>query len=144
VDENGNGEIKYYTIYGGGTLWLSMNGPWGDGTEDYTGVNLTTNVTSTHLYIGGDREGVVSDVTVSGDFQNYTGCFVYTLANAAILGQGGPPVDYPAYIDDSCVPGGTGAYGDADDITLVVYAQPDCPVAVQEATWGHIKSLYGD
>lgn len=144
VDEFGNGEVKFYTIYGGGTLWLSMNGPWGDGTEDYTGQNLIINVTSTQLYIGGVRQGTVSDITIRGDFLNYIGCFVYTLSNAAILGVGGPPADYPAYISNMCVAGGTGAYGDVDDITLIVYAQPDCPVAVRETTWGQVKSMYSE
>jgi hypothetical protein len=144
VDINGNGERKWYTIYGGGSLWLSGAGPWGDGTEDYTGTNLTTHVTSTHLFIGGNRISAVSDVTVNGEWVGYPGCFVYTLANAAIFGVGGPPPDYPAYIDASCVVGGTGAFGDVDDITLAIYAQPECPIAVQETTWGHVKSLYSE
>jgi hypothetical protein len=142
VDEFGNGERKWYTIYGGGSLWLSGVGPWGD--EDYTGTNLTTRVTSTHLFIGGNRVSAVSDVTVNGEWVGYPGCFVYTLANAAIMGVGTPTGDYPPYIDASCTVGGTGAFGDVDDITLAIYAQPDCPIAVQETTWGHVKSLYSE
>jgi hypothetical protein len=144
VDGNGTGEIKFYTIYSGGTLWLSMNGSWGDGTENYTGHNLTIHVTSTQLWVMGTRISTVSDITVNGEFVGYPGCFVYTLSNAVILGVGGPPADYPAYISNMCVAGGTGAYGDVDDISLVIYAQPDCPVAVRETTWGQVKSLYSE
>lgn len=144
INDLGFGFIKYHTTYAGGSLWLSRFGPWGDGTVDYTSSDITTVVTSTHLYANFARTAVVSDVSISGTWDGYDGCFVYTLANAAIFGAGAPPGVYPAYIDASCTAGGTGAYGDVDDITMVIYAQNECEVAVRETTWGHVKSLYGD
>ncbi len=89
-DEDGTGYIKYRTVYGGGTMWLDDNGPWGDGSEDYIAdiSDAGMVVTSTHLYVLGTRTGVVSDITVQGVFTNYSNCFTYALSNAVILGVG--------------------------------------------------------
>ncbi len=149
IDEYGTGYIKYKTVYGGGTMWLSSTGSWGD--EDYTAdVNETGMVvTSTHQFVMGTRTGVVSDITVRGVFVNYSNCFAYTLSNAVIWGAGTEPAaDYPEFLDANCDSGtmGFGAWGDVDDIFLAIYAptDPECTIPVQEATWGHVKSLYRD
>lgn len=151
LDGTGTGYIKYKTIYYGNTLWLSGSGPWGDGSEDYTctiGPGGMT-VTVTHQYVLGNRVAAVSDITVGGQFDNYSNCFSYTLSNAAILGAGAAPAaDFPAYQDENCDTGTSvfGAWGDVDDITLVIYApdDPECTIPVRESTWGHIKSIYND
>ena len=40
----------------------------------------------------------------------------------------------------------SGAWGDVDDITLIIYSpyDPQCTVPVETTTWGHIKSLYSE
>jgi hypothetical protein len=150
-DENGTGYIKYRTVYGGGTMWLDDNGPWGDGSEDYIADigNAGMVVTSTHLFVMGTKTGVVSDITVQGVFRDYSNCFTYALSNAVILGvAGSPATDYPEFLDVNCDSGNMslGAWGDVDDIILSIYAPDDpfCTIPVQDATWGQIKSMYKD
>lgn len=77
IDEFGYGYVKYETNYGGGSLWLSGSGPWGDGSEDYTCTigPVGMKVTVTHLYEAGVRVAAVSDITIRGVFDNYSNCF---------------------------------------------------------------------
>jgi hypothetical protein len=151
LDTFGTGYIKYETHYGGGVLWLSATGPWGDGSEDYTctigAVGMT--VTVTHQYILGTRTAAVSDITIGGVFDNYSNCFTYTLTNAAIEGFGATvPAGYPDYQDENCDTGTSvfGAWGSVDDITLAIYSPTDveCTIPVHDTSWGQIKSMYKD
>ena len=68
VDGTGTGDVVYQTEYAGGLFWLSMNGPWGDATEDYTGQLDIFSVETTYKYVGGTLLGVRSNVTMSGHF----------------------------------------------------------------------------
>jgi len=151
MDVNGTGWVKYETQYGGGVMWLSAGGPWGDGSEDYTctvsPVGMT--VTVTHSFVLGTWLGAVSDITVGGVFDNYDNCFTYTLSNAAIEGFGATvATDYPDYQDENCATGTSvfGAWGSVDDITLAIYSPTDveCTIPVNETSWGQIKSMYKD
>jgi hypothetical protein len=151
LDEFGTGYIKYETKYGGGMLWLSATGPWGDGSENYTCTVSPTGmtVTVTHQYVMGTRIAAVSDITIFGVFDNYSNCFSYTLSNAAIEGVGATtPAGYPVYQDENCDTGTSvyGAWGSVDDITLAIYSPTDveCTIPVEETTWGQIKSMYKD
>lgn len=144
----GTGDVMYLTKYNGGTFWLSKSGPWGDGIDDYTGTVGITSVLSTHQFVGGTRVGVRSNVTVSGQFDNYQDCFVYTITNATF--EGFPPMtfpaNYPGFILSSCVPGGSGGWGTATQVTLTTLdaTDPECNVPVQESTWGQVKSMYAE
>lgn len=151
LDEFGTGFIKYETHYGDGVMWLSGNGPWGDGSEDYictiSPVGMT--VTSTHQYVLGSRIAVVSDITVGGVFDNYDNCFTYTLSNAAIENAGSAvPANYPDFLDENCDTGTSvfGAWGTVDDITLSIYSPTDveCAIPVSNTNWGQIKAMYKD
>jgi hypothetical protein len=150
-DSTGTGYIKYRTVYGGGTMWLDRNGPWGDGSEDYIADigDAGMIVTSTHLFVMGTKTGVVSDITVQGVFRDYSNCFTYALSNAVILGVGAAaPTGYPEFLDVNCQSGvmNLGAWGDIDDIVLSIYAPDDpfCTIPTKAATWGQIKSLYSE
>ena len=148
---DGTGYIKYRSVYGGGTMWLSKDGPWGDGSEDFVGDvgDAGMVVTSTHLYVGGVRTGIVADFTIQGQFTDYSNCFTYTLSNGVSEGAGAaPPPDYPEFIDDNCQAGtlNQGSWGAIDDMMLSIHApnDPHCTIPVEEVTWGQIKSMYQD
>ena len=143
-DANGTGDMIYLTIYGGGSFWFSMNGPWGDGTEDYTGTLNTFNVTSTHQFINWVRTGIRSNITLSGGFDGYDNCMDYVISNAAFVGETSVlplPADYPPFMDSSCNSGPTtGGWGDTVQIELNIYGS--CTIPNQEKTWGALKALY--
>jgi hypothetical protein len=138
----GTGTVKYETHYQNGAFWFGAAGPWGD--EDYTVQVDQMTVTSSHLYVGGVLQSVVSDIDVFGSFDGYINCMTYTISNAAITGntQLFPiPAAYPAFIDDTCAAGPqAGAWGDVVQATVVIY--PSCEVGSQESTWGALKSRF--
>jgi len=145
-DTNGDGDMIYFTIYGGGSFWLSMNGPWGDGSQDYTGWLNTFNVTSTHQYIGWARQGVRSNITMSGQFDGFDNCMEYVINNAAFTGETSilpMPPGYPPFINSGCNTGPTtGGWGDAVQIELNISGS--CTIPVEDSTWGALKALYTD
>ncbi len=145
-DTTGTGAVTYSTVYGGGSFWLSMNGPWGDGSEDYTGSLNTFNVTSTHQYIAWALTGIRSNITLSGGFDGYDNCMEYVISNAAFVGSTDAmalPGDYPPFMDSSCSSGPTtGGWGDTVQIEMNVYGS--CTIPNQEKTWGALKALYTD
>ncbi len=144
VDGNGTGEVEYQTDYTGGYFWLSKNGPWGDGSEDYSGVLLSFKVTATYQYILGNLAGIRSNVVLMGDFDGYDNCMTYAINNAAFVGTSPAvmPAGYPMFLDTNCGTGTvtTGGWGTATQITLTVLG--NCTVGTREATWGAVKSLY--
>ena len=147
---NGTGDIVYSTTYTGGYFWFSQNGPWsGDNLVDFTGTVQSFVVVSTHMYVGGTRIGVRSNITMQGLFdQQYpswsTPCMDYSIQNGSIQGStalAGLPADYPVFLDDqTCNPGPTaGAWGTVTQITIVIH---DCVVPVEPTTWGRIKATF--
>lgn len=149
VDVNGDGYRIYSTDYVNGTLWLSGGGPWGDGSQDYMADALTFNVASTHLFAGGTRYAVRSNVTLIAKIRGFVNCVEYTLTNAAIEGSTEMgmtlPAGYPAFMDpDDCTTGAItlGAWGSATQVSLSIFG--DCTVPTRDATWGQIKSMYRD
>lgn len=143
-DGNGTGDVEYRTDYVGGYFWLSMNGPWGDGSEDYTGVLLSFRVTARYNYILGNLQGIRSNVTLVGDFDGYENCMTYVINNAAFTGMSPAalPADYPPFLGTNCVSGmvNTGGWGTTTQITLSVLGT--CVIRSQQATWGAVKSRY--
>ena len=147
-DTNGTGEVTYRTEYEGGVFWLSKDGPWGDGTEDYEGFINTFTVTATYMYVNGQVLGIRSNTTTSGQFTDFGDCFEYTINNTAFFGdtdQNGPiPSDFPPFVDDSCQTGtlSRGGWGSVTEIALRILGT--CTVATEESTWGAVKALYQD
>lgn len=145
-DANGTGEVTYQTEYTGGRFWMSKNGPWGDGSEDYTGVVGVFRISTTYMYVANQLLGIRSNVTTSGNFDGYDDCFEYTINNAAFYGDSdlvGPlPAGFPAYMDSSCQTGTRtrGGWGSVTEIALRIHGE--CTVPTQDSTWGAVKALY--
>jgi hypothetical protein len=144
-DENGTGEVTWRTSYQGGYFWLSKDGPWGDGTEDYQGNLDFFIVNTTYYYVLGNLTGIRSNITSSGLIDGYTDCMAYEINNAAFWGDTDSeplPDYYPEFIDQNCNPwaAATGGWGSVTEITLVIGG--NCDVPVEETTWGKIKELY--
>ncbi len=144
-DTNGTGNVTYQTDYAGGYFWLSMNGPWGDGTEDYSGTLITFRVETTYQYVMGSLLGIRSNVTMMGMFDGYDNCMQYVINNAAFTGTTdmmSMPAGYPPFLDTNCASGTvtTGGWGTVSDIAMQVLGS--CTIRTQETTWGAVKSLY--
>jgi hypothetical protein len=141
----GTGEVTYQTEYTGGLFWMSKSGPWGDGTEDYSGAIDVFRVTTTYMFVDGQVLGIRSNVTTSGSFDNYNDCFEYTINNTAFYGDtsmGPIPMDFPPFMESSCQTGTRtrGGWGSVTEIALRILG--DCTVPAQDSTWGAVKALY--
>ncbi|MEJ2721510.1 MAG: hypothetical protein P8181_10290 [bacterium] len=147
-DANGTGEVTYRTTYQGGYFWLSGNGPWGNGTQDYSGDLAFFNVVTTYQFVFGNLLGIRSNVTTSGLIDGFTDCMEYEINNAAFFGNtddtGPKPAEFPAFLDENCNEGvlTRGGWGSVTEIALRILG--DCDVATQPSTWGKIKSLYSE
>jgi hypothetical protein len=143
-DGNGTGDVTYQTQYTGGSFWMSKDGPWGDGSVDYTGAIQTFVVTTTYQYVFGNLLGIRGNVTMSGSFDGYDNCFDYTVNNTAFVGTTDTmplPADYPAFRDASCFGGVVrGGWGSVTQIALQIYGS--CTVSTEESSWGAVKALY--
>ncbi len=65
---NGIGTVVYTTNYSGGTFWLSKDGPWGDGSVDFTGtINSLIRIT-TLQYAADYTVTVTENINTSGNF----------------------------------------------------------------------------
>jgi hypothetical protein len=147
-DVNGTGEVTWRTEYSGGQFWFSADGPWGDGSEDYTGVIDIFTATTTYLFVDGDVLGIRSNIVTSGQFDNFSDCFEYTINNTAFFGDtdtvGPLPLDFPEFVDNNCQEGTRtrGGWGSVTEIALRILGE--CTVATEETTWGAVKSLYSE
>ena len=144
-DANGTGDVTWRTTYGGGLFWLSGSGPWGNGSQDYTGSVDFFIVTTTYLYVFGDVLGIRSNVTTSGPFDGFTECLIFSINNVAFFGDtdGGPkPPEFPEFMDASCNTGTLtrGGWGSITEMAFQITGE--CQVATEPSTWGKIKSLY--
>lgn len=143
---NGTGEVTYQTEYSGGLFWMSKNGPWGDGSEDYTGSIAFFRIATTYMFVNHQVLGIRSNVTTSGTFDNYNDCFEYSINNAAFYGDtdsvGPLPAGFPAFMDASCQTGSRtrGGWGSVTEIAIRILG--DCTVPAQDSTWGAVKALY--
>ncbi len=140
---SGTGTMVFTTNYAGGTFWLSKNGPWGDGSVDFTGtINALVRIT-TLQYVSGNVVSARENINTSGNFDG-SNCFLtFVITNA--VGVGDTDISafdssYPALLDTGCAANGTsGSWGDVRDITM----QIDClPNPAKSASWGKVKSLY--
>jgi hypothetical protein len=141
-DGSGTGSVIYNTQYDDGFFFLDGDGPWGDGSEDYTGLVLTFENTSTHQYVLGNLVGVTSNVTIYGMFDGYADCMQFVISNSATLGTSPnpKPADYPDFMDQACgfgVP--IGAWCTVPTITLTILG---CSVDNDTASFGALKARY--
>ena len=142
-DGSGTGNVTYVTDYDDGVFFLDRTGPWGDGTEDYTGVIFTFQNTSTNQYVLGNLVGIVSNVTIYGMFDGYADCMEFVISNSATIGSYPTdlPADFPAYMDPNC--GFTpqaGGWGTVPSITLTITG--NCSVESETNSFGTLKSRW--
>lgn len=141
-DGSGTGSVIYLTQYNDGNFFLDANGPWGDGSESYSGIVLTFENTSTHQYVQGNLVSVVSNVTIYGMFDGYADCMQFVISNSATLGTSPDPkpADYPDFLDDACGVGPTiGAWGTVPTITMTILG---CSVDNETSSFGTLKSRW--
>lgn len=143
IDGNGNGTITFINSFGGGTFFLSKDGPWGDGVNDLTGTMNSTVSTVLVQVVGGQFAGSVGNVNTSGNFDGSDCVLTFEINNLVGLGDTDLtppfPANYPALLDPNC--GATrvnGSWGDVVDILISV----DCPVPTEDRSWGSVKSMY--
>jgi hypothetical protein len=138
---SGTGTVVFTTLYDGGTFWLAGSGPWGLGTNDFTGtIGETTRIT-TLQYVNWVPVGARENINSSGLFDS--GCL---LTFAITNGTGAGDTDsmpfnagYPARLDTDCAtPRTSASWGDLTQITFMI----DCTVPAEPSTWGGVKGLY--
>jgi hypothetical protein len=138
----GTGTIVYTNTFTGGSFWLSKNGPWGDGVNDWAGTPGSTVAIATVQYVNNVPVASRLNLNSSGVFDGGQCVLVFTIANG--IGGGDTdllpkPAGYPDFLDDSCQPTRSyGSWGDIQQITL----QIDCPTPTHSSTWGQLKSIY--
>jgi hypothetical protein len=142
----GTGQKEYKLIYNGGYVTLGGPGmPWDGGDASYTGVVTTYEEFRTILYVAGSMVGSVSDHSVKAAIQGYNDtCVAWGVGNGVWRGNTptAKPAAYPSFHDANCnVAGATGHWSDTRDLTISVSG---CSVAVEQSTWGAVKSLYRD
>jgi len=145
-DGTGTGDVVYQTEYAGGHFWLSMNGPWGDGTENYTGDLDLFSVETTYKYVMGTVLGIRSNITMAGHFIGYENCLNYAITNASFFGNtddNGPlPAGFPAFLNSSCQDNvlTRGGWGSVTQIAMQITGS--CLVGVEKTSWGAVKASY--
>ena len=141
----GTGFIVYTQTFNGGTLTLypDANVGWGSGTA-----TLGVTEVISHVFVQ-NFVPVTSTFSAhtSGTFNAPDNTCILTFALGNGFGKGetpylSKPADYPTFLAADCSPADAahqfGVWGDTNDLILNIY----CPVATQQATWGHLKSLY--
>lgn len=147
VDSNGNGNRTYMKTFIGGYIWLSGTGPWANGDLDYPGTIISYVEFETVTYQSWVPIHAVTNVQASAKFDAYPNdCLTFYIGNGvreATTEIGDPiPANYPGMLDLACDATRTnGAFWNFDAITLTVTG---CTNPVKEATWGNIKSMYGE
>jgi hypothetical protein len=145
-DADGTGEVTWRTTYGGGLFWLSGTGPWGNGSQDYTGSVDYFIVTTTYMYVFNNILGIRANVTTSGPFDGFAECLYFSINNVAFFGNtddnGPKPAEFPEFMDDGCNTGtlSRGGWGSITEMAFQITGQ--CQVATEPSTWGKVKALY--
>lgn len=145
VGATGTGSRTYMKTFTGGTIWLSGDGPWGNGELEYTGPILSYVEYETVQYVNHERVHAVTNVSATAELIGFSDrCLAFTVGNGVEIGStdfGDPvPADYPAILDGACDPADLyGAWWDFMTMSLYI---DSCTVSSDEATWGQIKSFY--
>ena len=141
----GNGNRTYMKTFTGGYIWLSGSGPWANGDPDYYGVIDSYTEFETISYTNWVPIAAVSNVQAIAHFDDYPEtCMTFYIGNGTRMAStevGDPvPPNYPDLLDPDCDATRTeGAFWDFTSVTLSIHG---CETAVDETTWGAIKSLH--
>ncbi len=139
----GTGFITYHQTFNGGslTIYPDANVGWGSGTATLNVTQVTSDVFLQNFV------PITSSFTAytSGNFDNSACSLEFAFGNGFGVGEtpyAAKPADYPAFLAADCSPADAahqfGVWGDTNDIVLNIY----CPVPTEQATWGHVKSIY--
>jgi hypothetical protein len=139
-DASGTGMVEYMSHYAGGVFWLVRTGPWGDGTQDYTGTLDYYTHHTTFVFVNWVPISYTANAEFGGHFDGYCKCITVT-ANGASVGKGAQPANYPPFLQTDCMPnaGLQGEWGSVRDVILSIY---ECASSNDPSTWGTIKALY--
>jgi hypothetical protein len=139
-DANGTGQVEYESVYEGGYFWLVGTGPWGNGDAAYTGSLEYYIHQTTFIFFNNVPISYTTNAEFAGTFDNYCMC-ILAVANAASVGNGSQPADYPSFLESDCSENISlqGEWGTVADITMTIF---ECASSTEESTWGSIKSLY--
>lgn len=145
VGATGTGSRTYAKTFVGGTIWLSGNGPWGNGEMEYTGPILSYVEYETIQYVNWERTHAVTNVSATASLEGFSNsCLAFTVGNGVEIGStdfGTPvPSDFPAMLDGSC--NETDALGAWWDLTTLSLYIDSCIVSSEETTWDSVKSFY--
>ncbi len=146
VDANGNGSRTYMKTFVGGTLWLSGDGPWGNGEPYYSGPITSYTEFETIQFVGGVRTHAVTNVQATASLDGFPGsCVAFTVGNGVEIGSTdfgqSLPSTYPGFLDpDTCSPDrNLGGWWDMMTMSLYIAG---CEVANEAPTWGEVKRMY--
>ncbi|MFO7652307.1 MAG: hypothetical protein R6X25_00635 [Candidatus Krumholzibacteriia bacterium] len=147
VNSAGNGNATYMKTFVGGYIWLSGDGPWGNGDPEYTGTINSYNEFETITYSEWVPIAAVTNVQANAFFDGYPElCMAFYIGNGTRIAttEIGEviPADYPDLLDPDCA--ATRTLGAAWDFTSVTLTIDGCVVSAVDATWSSVKSLYND
>ena len=146
-DGNGNGNVTYQKTFIGGDIWLSGTGPWNNGDPDYPGTITSYIEFETVTYVNWVPISARTNVQASAQFDAYPDdCLTFYIGNGVRVADtdlgDAVPANYPGLLDTSCDATRTeGAFWDLNEIPLTIIV---CTRPLKEATWGNVKSMYGD
>lgn len=144
----GNGNRTYMKVFGGGYIWMQGTGaPWDGGDASYPGIITNYVEYETISYQNWVPIAAVTNVQATAQFDAYPElCMAFYIGNGTRVSTtdlGQPvPANYPGLMDTAC--GTTRTLGAAWDFTALTLTIDGCSVGVQDATWGSVKSLYGE
>jgi hypothetical protein len=148
VSGSGTGSRTYEKSFEGGTIWLSGDGPWGNGDPEYVGTITSYVEYETIQYVAWQPVHAVTNVTAIAHIDGYSeACMTFSVGNGVEIGSTAhgdvKPADYPGLLQEgSCAPVMTlGAWWDM--MTLSLYID-SCTVGSETSTWGAVKAIYGD
>ncbi len=139
----GTGFITYHQTFVGGTftLYPDVSVGWGSGN----GTLSTTDAVSRVFLQNNVPISSSFTASTSGQFANSNCQLLFAFSNGFGVGETpyfAKPATYPAFLAADCsLADGAhqfGVWADTNDIEVNIY----CPVPTQEATWGHVKSMY--
>jgi hypothetical protein len=146
VNASGTGSRTYEKFFVGGSIWLSGDGPWGNGDAQYSGPITSYVEYETVQYVAWERVHAVTNVSAIASIDGYNdACLAFTVGNGVEIGStdfGDPvPGDYPTMLEAyTCNPISiNGAWWNM--MTLSLYID-SCTVSNEDRSWGAVKSLY--
>lgn len=148
VNASGTGSKTWQIDFTGGTIWLSGDGPWGNGDAEYTGTITSYTEFETVQYVAFEAVHAVTNVTAIAHLDGYSeACMTFSVGNGVEVGNTNDgstkPSTYPDFLQaGTCAPVMTlGAWWDFMTMSLYI---DNCTVGTEPATWGAVKAIYRD